>query len=390
VLVAEDDRNTRRLLQHHLEKWGHEVVVAEDGLAAWERFEQGAFPIVITDWNMPGMDGPALIRRLRSFRRAGYIYVILLTAKSEKEDIVQGMEAGADDFLTKPFDRDELRVRLRAGERIIELEARLRASLDQLAAASAREAQIGGRIQQTLLLGEPPCHIAGFAVAALTIPSAQIDGDFYDFYEHGDRCVDVILGDVMGKGVPAALLGAAVKSQLLRAFLLGSRLHAGDLPEPEEIVKIVHRQVTAQCLGLEFFTTLNYTRFDVEHRRATFVDCGHTRTIHFHARTGACSTLEGDNLPLGVSEREAYTQVSTPFDSGDAFFLYSDGVTEARGASSSELFGEDRLLDVIARNGRLPPEQLIAAVRQAVVTFAGSEVFADDLTCIAVTLANGT
>jgi sigma-B regulation protein RsbU (phosphoserine phosphatase) len=191
----------------------------------------------------------------------------------------------------------------------------------------------------------------------------------------------------MGKGVPAALLGAAVKSQLLRAFLPGSANRDGDPPEPEEIVKIVHREITAQCLGLEFFTTLNYTRFDLERRRLLFVDCGHTRTIHFHARTGQCSTLEGDNLPLGVSEREAYTQAAAPFESGDAFFFYSDGVTEAQ-SPSHELFGEERLLDVVARHGRRTPEGLIAEVRQAVVTFAGSEVFTDDLTCIAVTLTN--
>src|SRR5262249_49944633 len=88
-------------------------------------FEEGDFAIVITDWMMPEMDGLELIRRMRGGEHSRYVYVILLTAKSQKEDLVQGMEAGADDFLSKPFDRDELRVRLRAGERVIELERTL-------------------------------------------------------------------------------------------------------------------------------------------------------------------------------------------------------------------------------------------------------------------------
>jgi CheY-like chemotaxis protein len=125
VLIAEDDPTSRRLLQSCLERWGYEVAATENGASAWERFQQDEFPIVITDWLMPEMDGLELIRRVRCCERPGYAYTILLTAKAQKEDIVEGMEAGADDFLTKPFDRDELRVRLRAGERIIRLEKTL-------------------------------------------------------------------------------------------------------------------------------------------------------------------------------------------------------------------------------------------------------------------------
>src|SRR5436190_22272095 len=115
VLIAEDDAISRRLLQSYLTRWEHEVAVAENGAQAWSLFETGEYPLVITDWMMPEMDGLELVRRIRagdserSERRGGYSYVILLTAKSQKEDLVEGMEAGADDFLTKPFDRDELR-----------------------------------------------------------------------------------------------------------------------------------------------------------------------------------------------------------------------------------------------------------------------------------------
>jgi DNA-binding response OmpR family regulator len=150
VLIADDDLVSRRLLQSYLQKWGYEVVAAADGNEAWRLFEADQFPLVITDWMMPGMDGPGLIGRIRASARARYVYTILLTARSEKEDVVAGMEAGADDFLSKPFDRDELRVRVRAGQRIIDLEQQLReteAALAELrrSIATAREAGHGPR-----------------------------------------------------------------------------------------------------------------------------------------------------------------------------------------------------------------------------------------------------
>jgi signal transduction histidine kinase len=122
VLIAEDDPISRRLLQGHLERWGHEVTAATNGGEAWRLFAAGSYSLVVSDWMMPELDGPELVRRIRACNCPRYVYILLLTARSQKEDVVQGMEAGADDFVTKPFDREELRVRLRAGERIVQLE----------------------------------------------------------------------------------------------------------------------------------------------------------------------------------------------------------------------------------------------------------------------------
>jgi sigma-B regulation protein RsbU (phosphoserine phosphatase) len=386
VLIAEDEAILRRLLSSYMERWGHEVVVAENGADAWNLFQAGEFQIVISDWMMPEMDGLELIRRIRAYKRPGYVYTILVTSRSQKEDIIEGMEAGADDFVTKPFDRDELRVRLRAGQRIIELEAALLTSLDGLAQARKREGEIGAKIQQTLLLGQPPQHLPGVRVAALTIPSQQIDGDFYDFFEHDDQHLDVVVGDVMGKGVPAALLGAAIKGYFLRALShRRSFLDRKKLPEPEEIVTFVQAEVTNQFIGLEIFATLCYARFDLKRRRIDFVDCGHTKTIHFRQRTGTCEMLEGENMPLGFSEREIYQQVSVPLERGDVFFFYSDGVTEAQN-ETGEFFGIERLVELIRTNGELAAAELVDRVRMAVVAFSRSEKFADDLTCVAVRL----
>jgi DNA-binding response OmpR family regulator len=139
VLIADDDFTTRRLLQSYLEKWGHEVTAATTGVEALQFYERGDYAMVVTDWSMPEMDGLELIGRLRAMTRAGYVYIVLVTARTQAEDVVQGIEAGADDFVAKPFDRDELRARIRAGERIVtslqtitELRAQLRSALERL------------------------------------------------------------------------------------------------------------------------------------------------------------------------------------------------------------------------------------------------------------------
>ena len=255
---------------------------------------------------------------------------------------------------------------------------------EELARAREQEAEIGFRIQQTLLLEQPPQDLPGVRAAALTIPSQRIDGDFYDFFNHRDRCLDVIVGDVMGKGIPAALLGAATKSHFLQAqSRLISLSEPGTLPEPKDIVTLAHSEVARQLIELESFVTVCYARLDLVTRRLDFVDCGHTTTIHFQARTGTCQLLQGENLPLGVSEREIFEQLSVTVEPGDVLLFYSDGLTEARNRSG-ELFGIERLAACVQRHGRLEPRDLIERIRLEAVEFSSSERFGDDLTCVAV------
>jgi len=125
ILVAEDDPVSRRLLEVTLSKWGYEVVACADGQAAWDVLKAPDTPqLVILDWMMPHMDGLQVCRNVRNADERPaepYVYIILLTAKSQKTDMVIGLEAGADDYLTKPFDAQELRMRLRAGRRILDL-----------------------------------------------------------------------------------------------------------------------------------------------------------------------------------------------------------------------------------------------------------------------------
>ena len=129
ILVAEDDPSYRRLLEEKLTMWGYDVVVAENGDAALQILQSGGPPrLAILDWIMPGMEGVEVCRKVREEMKGPYTYMILLTSQQSDADLVTGMEAGADDYITKPFKHHELRLRLRAGRRIIELQNELVAS----------------------------------------------------------------------------------------------------------------------------------------------------------------------------------------------------------------------------------------------------------------------
>jgi two-component system cell cycle response regulator len=133
ILVAEDDPVSRRLLEVFLVKWGFEVVLAATGLEALQLLERMDAPrLALLDWMMPGMEGVQVCRKLREFKDRPYVYVMLLTARTQREDLLQGLESGADDYLTKPFDSQELRARLRVGQRILDLQDKLIAASDEL------------------------------------------------------------------------------------------------------------------------------------------------------------------------------------------------------------------------------------------------------------------
>ncbi len=133
ILIAEDEPVSRRVLEMHLTKWGHEVVATQNGLQAWMRLQQPDAPkLAILDWMMPEMDGIEVIRRLRASENPSYAYVLMLTAKGQKEDLVAGLGSGADDYVTKPFDALELRARINTGIRILGLHDQLIAAREAL------------------------------------------------------------------------------------------------------------------------------------------------------------------------------------------------------------------------------------------------------------------
>ncbi|HMQ29111.1 MAG TPA: diguanylate cyclase [Chloroflexaceae bacterium] len=143
IAIADDDAMTRRLLRALLTAAGHEVLEAGDGEAAWALLQREGVSLLITDWQMPRLDGPGLIRRIRTADLPGYIYTILLTSRDSKTDTVAGLEGGADDYLTKPFHAEELRARVAIGARILALEASLREARDGYAYQASHDPLTG-------------------------------------------------------------------------------------------------------------------------------------------------------------------------------------------------------------------------------------------------------
>jgi DNA-binding response OmpR family regulator len=145
VLIAEDDLVSRSVLERTLRAWGYEVVAVNDGLAAWELLRQPDAPrLVILDWMMPGLDGPEVCRKVRELPDQEPTYIVLLTTRHLKEDVVAGLDSGADDYVVKPFDRQELHSRLRAGERIVGLQRSLSERVRELETALTQVRQLKG------------------------------------------------------------------------------------------------------------------------------------------------------------------------------------------------------------------------------------------------------
>ena len=144
ILAAEDNPVLQTMLRSILAKWGYDAIIAHDGTEAWNVLRSPhAPPMAILDWMMPGVDGVEICRRVRAAGREPYTYILLLTARTQAEDLVEGMEAGADDYLTKPFNAHELRVRLRAGRRIVELQAELFRTSEALREQATHDALTG-------------------------------------------------------------------------------------------------------------------------------------------------------------------------------------------------------------------------------------------------------
>jgi phosphoserine phosphatase RsbU/P len=381
VLIAEDDATSRLILQTLLGQWQYEVVSTADGEQAWEALRGAAPPeLAILDWQMPGLEGPEICRRLRARADGAAVYTILLTARNAPEDIVAGLQAGADDYLAKPFHKDELRARVQVGKRTIDLQASQARYLQEIETTLLH-------IQRSFLIGTAPSDLQGASVAATLAPYSRVSGDFYDFHCHGPGCFDVLLGDVMGKGMRAALMGAAAVDGFVRNLArTGGGDHGGACADPETVVRGVADGMLEQLRHLDSFITLCYGRFDMMRHTFTFVDCGHTRPLHLCARSGACVAHAGHNMPMGVMEDEPVRQVNVSFEPGDVFLLYSDGVTEAMNPAR-EMFGEERLASLLQAGRDLAPRDLVQAVTEEVERFTAGCGPHDDVTCIAVRIA---
>jgi PAS domain S-box-containing protein len=221
--------------------------------------------------------------------------------------------------------------------------------------ARTRELNIGSRIQQSLLSASVQNHLPGLWLSHFNQASKGVDGDFIDIITLGEHCVDVVVGDVMGKGVPAALLGAATKLQFSRSLaeLLAHFDRDGLLPEPQAIVASVHQAMTPHLQALDSFVTLAYIRIDLERNLITWVGCGHEESLLIRSN-GQSMLLPNQQPPLGVLDSSEYMQDQTSMAHDDVVFLCSDGLPDAIGADGERL-GRDHVNATLRRLVRQHP-----------------------------------
>lgn len=255
---------------------------------------------------------------------------------------------------------------------------------DELERARNREIDTASKIQFSLLSGEIPEHFGQLMIKALTIPSMYVDGDFYDFFKYRDTLFDIMIGDVTGKGVPAALIGAAVKSnyqKIMAALLYQTPLRK--IPGLEVIATELHHAIVPRLLEVDRAVTMVYARFDTENRTAEFIDCGHPKTLHYSAESGEINTIEGMNMPYGFFPEATYKTVDVKFSSGDMFFFYSDGVYEARNREG-ECYGYENMIEMVKKIADKPPGDIVDFVQRDVQEYVGSENYGDDFTLIVI------
>jgi serine phosphatase RsbU (regulator of sigma subunit) len=356
--------------------------------------------LILLDVMMPQMDGYETCRRLKADPQLKTIPVIFLTAMSESQAQAAGLALGAADYITKPIDLVIARQRIsnlleREGLRkVVEAQRdQLRQSNELLQQARQRELDIGRSIQRSLLQSEVPQDIDGACFASFSEASQGVDGDFYEIRRLHAGCFEVLVGDVMGKGVPAALIGAAVRTtyhQVLADLVLGGQSDQC-LPSPEQIVRQLHGLLTPRLTELASFATLVLYRFDLARGTLSYVNAGHTPGLLLRAQEWQVVTVQGDNLPIGVIADEVYTQTTVAIGPGDCLLVFSDGITDAHDVNGEE-FGMQRLSGLLAawsRNEGCSCKFKLDAVQQALRQFTGSERLADDQTALMVQLTGG-
>lgn len=263
---------------------------------------------------------------------------------------------------------------------VIEDISEFRQAQADLAEARMREIEVGARIQQSLLLTPPLENVAGVCASTFSQASGGIDGDFFDMIRVTDDVVDIIAGDVMGKGIPAALLGAGTKLQFSRSMaeLLAQRDPSEGLPSPSQIVTAVNRQMTPHLRDLEAFVTLIYVRVDMRDDTLTWVGCGHEEALLVDHRRNR-HLLGNQHPPMGLFENEVFTEDQHPMGPGDSLFLCSDGATEAV-LPNGERVGRERVHDAVARHNELSctPAMALHGVRRELLN--QGVMLTDDLT----------
>jgi sigma-B regulation protein RsbU (phosphoserine phosphatase) len=395
ILLADDDPIARSIPAAFLRKWGYEIIEVTDGQQALEVLSRESIGLVISDWVMPNVTGIELCRKIRAATSDHYTYLILCTSKGEKADLIEGMEAGADDFLVKPISQEEMRVRVRAGERVLDLERGLAERNHDLKNINAQletaYEQIKGDLKaaswmQMNLLPSPSQTTLNIASEWRFRPSSYVAGDILNIFKLDDKRVGFYLLDVSGHGVPAAMLSVTLSMVLRPDSTHGSPMkrhnpNTGryDVVPSAEVVHNLNQSF--QGKDDQYFTII-YGLINSHTRELTLTQAGHPSPILI--QHGKELTVLGDGgPPVGLWPHSEYETIHATFRPGDRLMLYSDGVIECAN-QRGDLFGEERLLKYLSTTRTEPLPQMLAGLELEMERWRGQIEFDDDVSLLAL------
>src|SRR6476646_9280909 len=320
ILVTDDDATSRRLLTRILARAGFECVEAPDGIEALKILQSDPPSLLLLDYDMPGMDGAEVLKRLRHDGNAAVAQVpaIMLTGHGGEESEVLCLEAGADDFVTKPINEAVLRARIDTQLRLRSMRSQLQKQNDELEAWRhnlERDLEAARLTQQSLIPQKPPV-LPGWEIAACYRPVIQVGGDIYGWLRMADGRTLFWMADATGHGASAALLTTLAK--LLFQHGSGERAH------PAEIMDAVNGEFRA-TFGARSFMTAMCVALDPNTGRATVVGAGHPPLLVGRIG-GRTESIPSSAPPLGLLERSEFVEANVDLEPGDAFLLYTDGI----------------------------------------------------------------
>lgn len=398
ALIVDDSASQRTTLRILMRKWNFDTLEAKSGEEALEICEGTPVDFVISDWMMPGMTGPELCTALRAQELDHYIYLILLTSKSDKDDIAEGLDAGADDFLSKPLDPQELKARLQTGQRIISMQEdmveknrRISEAFDRLQLLYKRiddDLRSASRMQQALI-PQRQTRCGPVNIGVLYEPSGHVGGDLVGFFEVAVNRIAIYAIDVAGHGVSSALMTARLSNlfsgQHLEENIGIRRLPSGEFSSrnPANIAAELNDRLQDDS-DTDLYFTMLYADVNLDTGEVVLCQAGHPNPALIR-RSGEIEFPGEGGLPIGLVPDMSYESISITMRPGDRLMMFSDGITECENAEG-EMMEEEGLARILNHNSSLGEAALLDEVTKEMVSFTGSDQFTDDVSALLFTM----
>lgn len=381
ILVVDDDPAIRGMLRSMIGRLGHTVLLADDGVYAVPILDAEPVDMVISDIDMPQMNGLDLARHIRSRESSSerYIYTVLISGRS-RDSVATILDAGADDFISKPFDPSHLRARIRCAARIRDLEGQLRAANQVL---TAQYDQIHGDLKQAervqRLMMPKPVRFPGLNSESFWRPSAFISGDCFNVFEVGPGRYGFYLADVSGHGARAALIASGLLHSLTQDLL--STGFREDGPHSAAAVVDTLNHLHASAEGEAYFTLILGL---VDQQRASLTLCQAGGMAPMLIRkTGEQRWLGDGGFPVGLVDTAVFDDIQVPLLPSDRIVLFSDGATESPVMIDDCLTLAD-LDDIACQLAQLPLEAFTRRFGTTVTEWPGRTEQTDDITILAL------